>query len=91
MIRKTRMTKTKTRGEGRKSFKTFRPRQAYCRFCNDKNLVINYKNLDILERMVNDRGKILTRRSTGNCAKHQRKVAAAVKRARFLSLIPYTR
>ncbi len=68
-----------------------RMRPAFCRYCKDKTLEINYKNFGILERMINDRGKILSRRTTGNCAKHQRKVSIAIKRARFLSIIPYTR
>ena len=66
-------------------------RKKYCRFCKDKTKDIDYKNLNVLERMVNERGKIISRRGSGTCAKHQRKVAAAIKRARFLSLIPYTR
>lgn len=83
-------TREKGRDGGRFA-KGMRMRPAFCRFCKDKLMDINYKNMSILERMINDRGKILTRRSTGNCAKHQRKVAIAIKRARFLSLIPYTR
>ena len=66
-------------------------RKKYCRFCKDKGMNIDYKNLNILERLIGERGKILSRRNTGTCAKHQRKVASAIKRARFLSLIPYTR
>ncbi len=66
-------------------------RKKYCRFCKDKGMKIDYKNLNILERLIGERGKILSRRNTGTCAKHQRKVASAIKRARFLSLIPYTR
>lgn len=69
-----------------------RMRYSFCRFCKDKSKqIIEYKSLNILEKMVNERGKILSRRITGNCAKHQRKIAAAIKRARFLSLIPYTK
>lgn len=66
-------------------------RKRFCRFCKDKVNYIGYKDLHILEKMISERGKILSRRSTGNCARHQRKVAAAVKRARYLSLIPFTR
>ena len=66
-------------------------RKKYCRFCKDKVMNIDYKSLNILERLIGERGKILSRRNTGTCAKHQRKVASAIKRARFLSLIPYTR
>ena len=59
-----------------------------CVFC--KNVLdINYKNIDLLSRYVSQRGKILSRRISGNCAKHQRKVCKEVKRARFLNLIAY--
>ncbi len=66
-------------------------RKRFCRFCKDKVNYIDYKDLHILEKMINERGKMLSRRSTGNCAGHQRIVARAVKRARYLSLIPFTR
>ena len=70
---------------------SFPRRKKFCRFCKDKTYSIDYKNLNTLERMINERGKILSRRVTGNCARHQRKVCSAIKRARFLSLIPYVR
>jgi small subunit ribosomal protein S18 len=66
-------------------------RKRFCRFCKDKVDYIDYKDLHILEKLIGERGKISSRRSTGTCAKHQRVVAAAIKRARFLSLIPYIR
>lgn len=59
-----------------------------CRFCTQK-LKIDYKDTDVLRRFVTERGKILPRRITGNCAKHQRTVAEAVKRARILALLPF--
>jgi len=59
-----------------------------CVFCK-KDLEIDYKNTDLLSRYVSSKGKIVSRRSSGNCAKHQRKVAREVKRARFLALMPY--
>jgi len=62
-----------------------------CRFCKNKVTIIDYKDLATIERMISERGKILSRRFTGNCSKHQRKVAEAVRRARFMSLIPYSR
>ncbi|MCK4918027.1 MAG: 30S ribosomal protein S18 [Candidatus Omnitrophica bacterium] len=59
-----------------------------CVFC--KNVLdIDYKNTELLSRYVSQRGKILSRRISGNCAKHQRKVCKEVKRARFLNLSPY--
>jgi small subunit ribosomal protein S18 len=51
---------------------------------------LNYKQVDALQRFVTDRGKIRSRRQTGNCAKHQRVLAQAIKRARFIALLPYT-
>lgn len=72
-----------------KDLDSFPRRKKFCRFCKDKTYEINYKNMNTLERMISERGKILSRRVTGNCAKHQRKISAAIKRARFLSLIPY--
>ena len=59
-----------------------------CGFCKG-DLDIDYKNLELLSRFVNSRGRIISRKLSGNCAKHQRKVTAEVKQARFLNLIPY--
>ena len=64
-------------------------RKKICRFCHDKSLVIDYKNFDILRRFTTEGGKIIPRRITGNCAKHQRIIASAIKRARYISLLPY--
>ncbi len=60
-----------------------------CRFCHDKNAVIDYKDVRLVEQFITDRGKILPRRVTGTCAKHQRGVAQAIKRARIIALIPF--
>lgn len=64
-------------------------RKKICRFCHEKSLKIDYKNYDIIKRFTTEGGKIVPRRITGNCAKHQRMMAKAIKRARYLSLIPY--
>jgi small subunit ribosomal protein S18 len=61
-----------------------------CQFCADKSLSIDYKKVDMLKRFVTDEGKIRPRRQTGNCARHQRALATAVKRARHIALLPYT-
>ena len=61
-----------------------------CRFCANKDLVIDYKNTDILVRLVSNKGKILPRRLTGTCAKHQRLVAKAIKRSRQFGLMPFS-
>ena len=60
-----------------------------CRFCHDKNAQIDYKDLKMVEQFITDRGKILPRRVTGTCAKHQRGVAQAIKRARIIALVPF--
>jgi small subunit ribosomal protein S18 len=60
-----------------------------CRFCEDPNVAIDYKNPDLLVRFITDRGKILPRRITGTCAKHQRHLARAIKRARTIALLPF--
>ncbi len=65
-------------------------RKKVCPLCADKNLVLDYKNADQLKKFVNDKGKILPRRATGACAKHQRDITQAVKRARQIAVLPYT-
>lgn len=65
-----------------------RPRE--CQFCQDKSLKIDYKQIDLLRRYIVNGGKIRPRRQTGACAKHQREIAQAIKRARHLALLPYT-
>lgn len=67
-----------------------RKRKRVCSFCVDKVAEIDYKNADKLRRYISDRGKILPRRITGNCATHQRQLTLAIKRARFMALMPYT-
>ncbi len=67
-----------------------RPRKKVCNFCKDNVTNIDYKDVDGLKRYVTERGKILPKRVTGTCAKHQRMVARAVKRARSVALLPYT-
>ena len=61
-----------------------------CQFCADKNAKIDYKNTQRLQKYVTERGKILPRRIAGTCAKHQRELTVAIKRARNLALLPYT-
>ena len=67
-----------------------RRRKKVCVFCGENNSVIDYKDVNKLKRYVSERGKILPRRITGNCAKHQRALTVAVKRARHIALMPYT-
>lgn len=74
-------------GRGRRSYYS-RPRT--CTFCSDKEQKIDYKNYDLLRRYVHEDGKIRPRRQSGNCAKHQRKIAISIKRARHLALLPFS-
>jgi small subunit ribosomal protein S18 len=66
-------------------------RKKYCRLCIEKAKSLDYKDLRKMEGFINDRGKILSSRMSGACARHQRIIAEAVKKARFVSLLPYTR
>ncbi len=65
-------------------------RKKVCALCSDKNLVLDYKNPDQLKKFINDKGKILPRRATGACAKHQRDITIAVKRARTIAMLPFS-
>ena len=66
-----------------------RRRKKVCVFCGEENCVIDYKDTAKLKKFVSESGKILPRRITGNCAKHQRELTSAIKRARHLALMPY--
>ncbi|HZX93635.1 MAG TPA: 30S ribosomal protein S18 [Myxococcales bacterium] len=65
-------------------------RRKVCRYCADNNLKVDYKNAADLKYFVTERGKIVPRRISGNCARHQRQVATAIKRGRNVALLPYT-
>ena len=67
-----------------------RPKRKVCSFCADKIEHIDYKDVAKLRRFITERGKILPRRSSGNCACHQRQVTVAIKRARNIALLPFT-
>ncbi len=66
-------------------------RKKYCRFCAEKVENIDYKNVDLLKPFISERGKIIPRRISGVCAKHQRQLSRAVKRARHLALLPFVK
>jgi small subunit ribosomal protein S18 len=72
------------------SYRRYVARPKICQFCADKNTAIDYKQSDFLRRFVTEDGKIRPRRQTGTCAKHQRELAMAIKRARHLALLPFT-
>ena len=70
-------------------YRVKRIRKKICPLCADKNLVLDYKNPEQLKKFINERGKILPRRTTGACAKHQRDITIAVNRCRAIALLPY--
>ena len=82
---------TNNKGPRRNFGRPRRRRKKICVFCADKKYEgIDYKDVNKLRRYISERGKILPRRITGNCAKHQRALTVAVKRARHVALMPYT-
>ena len=68
----------------------FRRRRKVCEFCENEDLKVDYKDVATLRKYVSERGKILPRRATGACAKHQRKINLAIKRARAIALLPFS-
>jgi len=64
--------------------------QSQCRFCRDKVKYVDYKDIDTLGKLLTNRGKIFSRKRSGNCAGCQRKVKRAIKRARYMALLPFT-
>ena len=64
-------------------------RRKFCRFCADKSSFIDYKDIKIIRGYMTERGKLLSRKVTGNCSVHQRELTTAVKRARSIALIPF--
>ena len=78
------------RGERKQRPRGSKPRRKVCDFCVNKIAYIDYKDVNRLRRYINERGKIMPRRMTGTCAKHQRQLSEAIKRARAIALLPYT-
>lgn len=74
------------RGEGRRTYQ----KKKVCRFCKHPEMTIDYKDAKALRPYITERGRIVPRRISGTCAKHQRVVSAAIKRARNLAIIPFT-
>lgn len=77
-----------SQGQGGRRKKVFHRRKV-CRFCADTSLIINYKDPKSLRYFITERGKIIPRRISGTCAKHQRQLSHAIKRARTIALLPY--
>lgn len=76
-------------GEGGPGERKFFAKPKFCQFCADKTLTIDYKKTDLLRKYVTEDGKIRPRRQTGACARHQRRIAAAIKQARHVALLPF--
>jgi small subunit ribosomal protein S18 len=74
----------------KRNSKQRRMKKRVCAYCMDKIVSIDYKDISKLKKFVTERGKILPRRISGNCAKHQRALTIAIKRARTVALLPYT-
>jgi small subunit ribosomal protein S18 len=75
--------------EGQGPSRRFFSRPKECQFCTEKGTSIDYKNVELLRRFITDESKIRPRRQTGTCAKHQRELAVAIKRARHIALVPF--
>ncbi|MFO7986503.1 MAG: 30S ribosomal protein S18 [Desulfatiglandaceae bacterium] len=84
--RKYNRSSPNTGGRFRRTFH----RRKVCKFCADASLAIDYKDVRVLKYFTTERGKITPRRISGNCAKHQRQLTVAIKRARNIALLPYT-
>jgi small subunit ribosomal protein S18 len=80
------------RGEGRGGMRRGRPggRRKVCRFCADKSLKVDFKDVRTLQSFITEGAKIVPARTSGNCAKHQRQLAIAIKRARVVALLPFS-
>ena len=79
-------------GRGRSQKRRRKPRfreQAKCRFCREKTPEVDYKDIPTLSKLITTQGKLFSRKRSGNCAHHQRSCMRAIKRARFMALIPY--
>ncbi|MBN1943946.1 MAG: 30S ribosomal protein S18 [Phycisphaerae bacterium] len=80
------------RGRGKTTRRKKKPRIheiAKCRFCREKVSEVDYKDVDVLNKLTTQQGKMFSRKRSGNCAPHQRSCMKAIKRARFLGLLPY--
>lgn len=84
------MGKEAFKNRRKKKFTTTLREQTQCRFCREGRSYIDYKDIDSLQKLLTNRGKIFSRKRSGNCATCQRKVKLAIKRARFMALLPFT-
>jgi small subunit ribosomal protein S18 len=89
MARRVFGSKTGKAGAAKRKKKVRFHEQAKCRYCREKIAEVDYKDLNSLGKLVTQQGKMFSRKRSGNCARHQRSTQRALKRARFLSLMPY--
>lgn len=89
-VAKEQRAERKPRPEGEERRRRPQPRRKVCQFCLDKVAEIDYKDVAKLRRFVTEKGKIISRRQLGTCAKHQRALTTAIKRARYMALLPYS-
>jgi small subunit ribosomal protein S18 len=80
----------RSKGESRGFRRRGMGRRKVCRFCADKQMLIDYKDSRALGNFLSERGKIIPSRITGNCARHQRQLTVAIKRARTVALLPFS-
>ena len=85
-----RMTRNKPSQKKKRRSNSRVREQSQCRFCRDKVKYVDYKDIDTLGKLLTNRGKIFSRKRSGNCAGCQRKVKRAIKRARYMALLPFT-
>jgi len=85
-----RMTRNKPSQKKKRRTNSRVREQSQCRFCRDKVEYVDYKDIDTLGKLLTNRGKIFSRKRSGNCAGCQRKVKRAIKRARYMALLPFT-
>ena len=83
------MRNTKSKTDKKFAFKKMSRKKKYCRFCAKNIDYIDYKDVELLQNFLTDRSKMRTRNSSGNCAKHQRKISNAIKNARVMALLPF--
>jgi small subunit ribosomal protein S18 len=88
VARSSRLIQGETHHHGAGKRKRFQKRKS-CKFCEDKVVAIDYKDVKLIKLYVSERGKIIPRRITGTCAKHQRSLTTSIKRARNIALIPF--
>ncbi len=91
-VKEAQTEQVKPQVEKKKVFKPHnRPKKRVCAFCDDKNLkFIDYKDVNRLRKFVTEKGKIIPSRQTGTCARHQRELTVAIKRARNIALLPFS-